>query len=115
MVALGGALGASFRYGCQLLIIQWSASSFPIGTLTVNALGSFLIGFGWLLLGNDQTRLLFLVGLLGGFTTFSSFSMETIKLWENGMSTMAAMNILLNNVVAIGLCWLGYQAGKLII
>ncbi|MDA8887935.1 fluoride efflux transporter CrcB [Hellea sp.] len=86
-VAIGGALGASARYSLSLLISKIYISDYPLGTITVNILGSFLMGFivGWLSSKvNDASNLmLFLgVGLLGGFTTFSTFSLEAFSMYE---------------------------------
>jgi CrcB protein len=111
-VAIGGAVGAVLRYSIHLLIIHWYQGSFPLATLLVNAFGGLAIGFLWSSMGNDQLRLFLLVGLLGGFTTFSSFSLETMRLWQNGMHLTGLLYILLNNMISIGLCYLGYWAGK---
>ncbi len=80
-VAIGGAIGASGRY----LIGQYV--SFPLGTLTVNVLGSFMMGVGFVLLaekGLERWTPILLAGVLGGFTTFSAFSLDTFKLYEAG-------------------------------
>ena len=84
-VALGGALGASGRYGLGLFVDRLSGSSFPYGTMSANILGSFLMGIlvAWLAAkgaGNETARLFIGVGLLGGFTTFSSFSLDAMNL-----------------------------------
>jgi len=84
-VALGGALGASGRYGLGLWVDRAVASSFPYGTLSANILGSFLMGIlvAWLAVksgGTESARLFLGVGLLGGFTTFSSFSLDAMTL-----------------------------------
>lgn len=112
LVGLGGAIGAMARYGCNLLLIQTDTGSFPAATLLVNALGSFLIGLGWTAIGQDSYRLLILVGVLGGFTTFSSFSLETIRLWQDGQTGLALWNILLNNITSIVMCLAGLGLGK---
>lgn len=84
-VALGGAIGASGRYGLGLWTERIAGGSFPYGTLSVNILGSFLMGLlaAWLAVkagGNETLRLLLGVGILGGFTTFSSFSLDSVNL-----------------------------------
>ncbi|MEN9017239.1 MAG: fluoride efflux transporter CrcB [Hellea sp.] len=86
-VALGGALGASARYSLSLFISKFYVSDYPLGTITANILGSFFMGIlvGWLSSKvNDVSNLmLFLgVGLLGGFTTFSAFSLEAFTMYE---------------------------------
>ena len=86
-VALGGALGASARYSLSLFISKFYVSDYPLGTITANIVGSFFMGFlvGWVSSKvNDVSNLmLFLgVGLLGGFTTFSAFSLEALTMYE---------------------------------
>ena len=86
-VALGGALGASARYSLSLFISKFYVSDYPLGTITANILGSFFMGIlvGWLSSKvNDVSNfMLFLgVGLLGGFTTFSAFSLEAFTMYE---------------------------------
>jgi len=110
LVALGGALGATLRY----LVTSWvqqRVDFFPWGTLAVNLLGSFLIGVvleltvrGFL---SSQARLFLAVGLLGGFTTFSSFSWETLALLEDGDVLPALLYAGGSLVVGIVLAWVG--------
>lgn len=111
-IGLGGAIGAMLRYGVNLLVISTYTGPIPFATLLVNVVGSLLIGLGWSTIGNESMKAFLLIGLLGGFTTFSSFSMETIRLWENGEPLLAAGNILLNNSLAILFCLVGYGIGK---
>lgn len=104
-VALGGAIGAVLRYALVNLASLIS-NGFPLGTLLVNTLGSLIIGFVsamWLAGGEPQpaVRLFFQTGLLGAFTTFSAFSLDTLTLWQNGHSYAAVMNTLLNVVLCI--------------
>lgn len=88
-VALGGALGAVSRYLLGSWIQTMSGGSFPWGTWTVNVLGSLLLGFAmvWLTetLASAELRLFVMVGLLGSFTTFSTFSFETVELIREGL------------------------------
>ena len=117
LVFVGGGLGAVCRYLSTTSIGAVFGSSFPFGTLFVNTLGSLLMGFimGILLLIAERTgallsepmRLLLTVGFLGGFTTFSSFSLETVTLIEGGSLFYAAMNIAAN----LGLCFLATFLG----
>jgi len=98
-VAVGGALGAALRYQVGRLMTAWlgpvTITAFPWATLTVNVLGSMAMGLlaGWLArhgdVGSDQWRLFIGVGLLGGFTTFSAFSLEMMVLIERGDSALA--------------------------
>jgi CrcB protein len=117
LVALGGAAGSIFRYFLSYRVFNNPA--FPMGTFIVNASGSFLIGFLWGLsegnLLSANTRVFLFVGLLGGFTTFSSFSIETMNLIRSGETLNAVFNILLNNVAGIALAFTGFFAAKLLV
>ncbi len=112
-IAFGGAIGAVSRY----LVSGWaqglSSGVFPWGTLAVNAIGSFLIGALSALferqMVSQNLRLFLMIGTLGGFTTFSSFSQETINLFRDNQAPLALFNILLNNVVGIGLALAGFM------
>lgn len=117
-VALGGALGAVARY----LLSGWVArlaigSPFPWGTLVVNGVGSFLLGLliglgsggRWLL--PPFWRLLLATGFLGAFTTFSTFSFETVEAWRVGDARVAFLNVAASLVVALPACWLGLTVG----
>jgi CrcB protein len=86
-VAIGGALGSMLRYLTNVGVMRAIGPGFPYGTLIVNILGSFLMGFLLVVLAHkDLTRLapLLMTGVLGGFTTFSAFSLDTLTLWERG-------------------------------
>lgn len=111
-IALGGALGALARYGTNLISLSWYAGEFPIGTLLVNAIGSLLIGIGWSMIDNDTSKAFLLTGLLGGFTTFSAFSLETVRMFESGAVGLALMNVLLNNAIGILFCYGGFGLAK---
>jgi fluoride exporter len=110
-VAIGGALGALLRYQLGRTMTGWlgpaAMSQFPWATLAVNALGSLLMGFlaGWLAIRGqgqgEQLRLLVGVGLLGGFTTFSAFSLEMVLLIERGQLLLAALYAFLSMALGI--------------
>jgi CrcB protein len=112
LVALGGALGSLARYGASLLVadalgrVEW-------GTLAVNALGGFAIGIIGARIGPDQEslRLALGVGFLGGFTTFSAFSLETVRLMQH-QPVMAAMYVAVSLILSVGGCWLGLSLGR---
>jgi len=101
MVALGGALGASLRYWLGLVFSSAGFVQFPLATLVVNTLGSFIMGacFVWVSAlssaASEPFRLLVMVGILGGFTTYSSFSLDTLLLVEQGHYFQAALYVLL--------------------
>lgn len=97
-VAIGGALGSVTRYGVALLI-PTVAGRFPWATFCVNLLGSFLIGVAYVVIVQKQIlspelRLWLMTGFLGGFTTFSSFSLEALQLWQEGQTIQALMYVI---------------------
>ncbi len=99
-IALGGALGALSRFGVVFLVSKFFPGEFPVGTLIVNTLGSFLVAFltrHFFYSAIDPVyRYLFITGFLGAFTTFSTFSFETISLWQKGYYFFSMLNIFLN-------------------
>jgi fluoride exporter len=103
IVAVGGAVGSVCRFLTGVFVTRLAGPAFPWGTLTVNVVGSFAIGFLAELVARKlnasmEMRLLIVVGFLGGFTTFSSFSLDTIALIERG-ATAAALSYVLASVV----------------
>ncbi len=118
LIALGGAVGSMFRYLISTATYKLIGRDFPYGTLSVNALGCFLIGLLFILLldrfddFSDQLRSLLIIGFLGGFTTFSSFSIETINLLENGELYRSLLNIIISIILCLGLTWLGILLGR---
>jgi len=115
-ILLGGALGALSRFWVSIGMHKYLGMGFPWGTLVVNAIGSFAIGFLWGIwertgLSPELKAFLF-VGILGGFTTFSSFSLETLNLFKAGDYKLALLNVLANNLVSISLVVGGYFLGK---
>src|SRR5436305_1570840 len=106
IIAIGGALGSVSRWECQRWIYQYHPHPFPFGTFTVNILGSFLIGvfFAFSEKGNlmsPQWRLFLTTGFCGGFTTFSTFSFETITLLRDGNYGYALTYILLSVILGV--------------
>ena len=114
LIALGGGLGAVARYGLAGWISSKSSGAFPLGTLCVNVLGCFLIGFGTHALTShfevrEELRLALLVGLLGGFTTFSTYAWETFARFEEGDRTVALLYLVASNALGLGAAWAGFR------
>jgi len=112
-VMLGGAIGSGLRYGASLWVSSPS-ERFPMATFVVNLVGCAVFGFlaGWGAttgLLREEVRLFILVGLLGGLTTFSSFSYESMRLFESGHSGTAITYIALSNVLGLALAWSSYR------
>jgi len=118
-VALGGALGSVSRYWLAGLVAnRWSALSFPLGILVINVTGSFIIGFcsafvdpNGRMAATPGFRQFFMVGVCGGYTTFSSFSLDTLKLVRAGDFLYAGGNVVLSVVLCLIAVWLGYLLG----
>jgi CrcB protein len=111
-VALGGACGASLRYGASL-VLQRAASGFPYATLAVNALGCAAAGVALAVFEREtapsQARLFVSVGLLGGFTTFSAFGVETLALQRDGRTAAALANVALNLGLGLAATYAGWR------
>jgi CrcB protein len=116
-IALGGATGACLRYFLSQLMLQWFGKGFPFGTLLVNIVGSFLLGFLYSLLEHGQLeaalwRTTIGIGFLGALTTFSTFSVDTLMLFQQGLWFKAALNVTLNILCCLFAAWLGTQLVK---
>lgn len=115
LVLAGGALGTLARFLLSGVAQKYVSNGFPIGTLAVNLIGSFFIGLLWGVLENqpaNQVRAFVFVGVLGGFTTFSAYSIETLNLFRDGSIRYAVLNIILNNVLGILLALCGIAISK---
>jgi CrcB protein len=115
-VAIGGALGSMARYWLSGAVDSSVGETFPWGTLIVNVLGSFVIGFFATFTGPDgrvivasDTRIFVMIGLCGGFTTFSSVSLQTLNLAREGELFQAGMNVILSAVLCLVSVWLGHM------
>lgn len=112
-VALGGSIGAVFRYLISIFMIQVFGSSFPFGTLVVNVIGSFFMGviyaLGQMSHISPELKALIGVGLLGALTTFSTFSNETLLLLQEGDWLKAILNVVLNLSLCLFMVYLGQQ------
>ena len=112
----GGAIGTVLRYGVSMWVQRLLQYSFPFGILSVNVIGSFLIGFCWSLAESYNfsvnTRAFLFTGLFGGFTTFSSFALDTMSLMKTGDYKLAFINILASNVLGLIAVFLGLLVGQ---
>lgn len=118
-VAIGGASGAVMRWLMASGIQKMAGGAFPWGTFAVNAIGSFLLGFlfVWLIersTAGELLRLALTVGFLGAFTTFSTYSLESIRLLQEGALALAFGNVIGQVVVCLTLTWLGIQLARAI-
>lgn len=111
-VAIGGALGAVSRYWLMTFVSNVSSHRIPWGTLAVNVLGSFVIGMLYILISermlmSEQWRAILIVGYLGAFTTFSTFSLDAVILMQQGFFLQAGSYILASVVLCLLFAWLG--------
>ena len=116
-IAGGGAIGAVMRYGASLGVYSLFGRGFPYGTLFVNVTGSLLMGVLSIVLlerfnVGPVWRAAILVGLLGSFTTFSTFSLETLNLLEQGDMMRAMANIAFSIIVCLAAVWVGVSIGR---
>lgn len=116
-IAIGGASGACLRYFLSQLMLQLFGKGFPFGTLLVNILGSFLLAFVYSLVEVEQLELhlgrtMLGIGFMGALTTFSTFSVDTILLFQQGDWIKGGLNIMLNITCCLFAAWLGTQLIK---
>lgn len=115
-IAIGSSLGGLARYACGLVVLAWLGALFPWGTIAINVVGSFIIGFFATLTGPDGrwlvsalVRQTVMIGFCGGYTTFSAFSLETVTLLQIGRPLAAAANVGLSLALCLAAVWLGHQ------
>lgn len=116
LVALGGALGSVARYGVNVWTMRAFGPGFPWGTLTVNIVGGLVMGLIASLLaprgGSNELRVFLMTGVLGGFTTFSAFSLDAVTLWERGEVGAAAAYVTASVVLSLGALFAGLALGR---
>jgi CrcB protein len=120
-VAIGGALGSMSRFWLANAMAVWAGAEFPWGTLLINILGSFVISFFGSLTGSFprfavpyEARIFVTVGLCGGFTTFSSFSLQTVELVKTGQPGRAALYVAASVILCLAVCALGFFAAAMV-
>jgi fluoride exporter len=121
LIAIGGALGSMARYGFSGMVAAATGGTFPFGTMFVNVTGAIFIGFFLTLTGPNgrllasvHTRQFFAVGICGGYTTFSTFSYETVSLMQDGQWLAAGANAVFSVVFCLIAVWLGYAAASVL-
>jgi len=119
LVALGGLLGSVARYWLSEVVQQSSGGEFPLGTLAVNILGSFVVGLIMALslergMMQANVRILLATGLCGGFTTMSTFSYETVALMRDGETMLALSNIAATMGSCLAAAWVGQTVGRVV-
>lgn len=118
-IGLAGFVGTVGRYGLSGIIARRYGETFPTGTLVVNIVGCFVAGLLFYFfqernLVSPTTRTVVMIGFLGGFTTFSSFGLQTFTLLRDGEFWFATLNIVGSNVLGLLMVWAGYTLGKLV-
>ena len=119
LIGLAGFVGTLGRYGLSGVVAKRYGETFPLGTLAVNLIGCFLVGLLFYVmqerfLVNQNVRTIILIGLLGGFTTFSSFGLQTFTLLQDGEFAFAALNLGVSNLLGLLLVWAGYTLARVL-
>ncbi|MDH6307036.1 CrcB protein [Parabacteroides sp. PF5-5] len=118
-LVIGGAIGTALRYGLIEYVQRSVLHAFPLGVLAVNLTGSFFIGLCWSIFEvleiSPNIRIFLFAGLFGGFTTFSTFALDTMVLMKAGEYKLALFNVLASNILGIIVVFLGFCLGKYIL
>lgn len=119
LIGLAGFIGTLGRYWLSGVVARRFGETFPLGTLVVNLIGCFLAGLLFYLLQerfvvNPTARTVILIGFLGGFTTFSSFGLQTFTLLQDGEFGLALLNLTVSNFVGLLLVWTGYTLARVL-
>jgi len=120
LICLGGAIGTGLRYLTSIVAARWLGAEFPYGTLIVNLSGAFVIGLVQQIgtqsvLLPDDLRLFLTTGMMGGLTTYSAFSYETVRLMEVNAWHQAWINVFVTTTICLSLCFLGIGVGRLLL
>ncbi len=120
LICLGGAIGTGLRYLTSIFAARWFGAEFPYGTLIVNLSGAFVIGLvqqlgAQSLLIPDNVRLFLTTGMMGGLTTYSTFSYETVRLMEMNAWHQAWINVIVTTTICLSLCFLGIGVGRVLL
>ena len=118
-IAFGGAIGALLRYFVGGAVYRMTSAIFPWGTLAINLSGSFLIGFLWEIFERTSTapeiKTFLLVGILGAYTTFLTFTLETVNLIRDGEIKLALLNMLASNLLGVALVFCGIYCSRMLL
>lgn len=119
LIGLAGFVGTICRYWLSGVVARRYGETFPLGTLVVNLTGCLLVGLLFYLLNerfvvNPTVRSVILIGLLGGFTTFSSFGLQTFTLLQDGEIGLATLNLTASNFIGLALVWVGYTLARIL-
>ena len=118
-IAIGGAIGAIARYMVSGIAYNYFGTGFPWGTLTVNLIGTFFMGFLWTFFDRmsffPEIKVFVFIGFFGAFTTFSTYGFETLNFLHEKEIKLAVINFLANNIIGIGFVYLGMMVSKYII
>ena len=116
LLLAGGGIGTVARYVVSDYTHKYYLGSFPLGTLAVNIIGSFIIGILWGMFDMQNLshglRAFLFIGILGGFTTFSSYAIESYNMFRDGNAKLAMLNIMANNVLSIGMVIIGLMVSS---